>query len=280
MKNRIGVIGAGVMGRGVAERFVKYGFEITLYDIKDEILSQAVKEILRNVKLSAMFQKNIDMKKVMGNISTTTSYTDLKQADYIIENVPEIFEVKEQVYKELNHYCKDNCIYMVNTSCIPITSVGRIMKHPEQVIGVHFMNPVPMKNFAEVIQGYYTSENTILMVNELLKKVGIEMEVVNDSPGFVSNRVSHIFMNEAINLVYEGIATAEQIDHIFTKGFGHKMGPLATADLIGLDTVMESLKILYEEYEDSKYRVSPLLKKMVNAGLLGVKSKKGFFDYS
>ena len=149
----------------------------------------------------------------------------------------------------------------------------------EHIIGVHFMNPVPLKNFSEMIRGIYTSEGTITEVTSLLSDIGIKTEIINDSAGFVSNRISHLYMNEAAYLVYEGVATAKQIDTIFENGFGHKMGPLQTADLIGLDTVMDSLEVLYKEYQDPKFRVCPLLKQLVYAGKLGRKSGHGFFDY-
>ncbi|CAM5405380.1 3-hydroxybutyryl-CoA dehydrogenase OS=Lysinibacillus sphaericus OX=1421 GN=LS41612_16980 PE=4 SV=1 [Lysinibacillus sphaericus] len=199
--------------------------------------------------------------------------------DFIIENVDENIKTKEIVYRNLEKVCKQKCIYMVNTSCIPITLIGSYTDRAEKVIGVHFMNPVPMKNFAEVIQGWKTSEETVQHVRELLNKAGMEIEVIKDSAGFVSNRLSHLFMNEAAALVYEGVATAEQIDNIFKNAFGHKMGPLETADLIGVDTVLDSLKVLYTHYEDPKFRACPLLKQMVYAGSTGRKSGKGFYSY-
>lgn len=276
---KIGIIGAGVMGKGVAQRFAQYNHQVVLVDLNDEILSKAQKEIVRNVKMMSMLQKDINADNIVSNISTTTDYADLKDADYIVENVPEIEEVKLEVYKKLEEQCNDGCVYLVNTSCIPITKIGGHTKRPGKVIGVHFMNPVPMKNFSEVICGTYTSEETIENVRELLKSVGISIEVINDSAGFVSNRLSHLFMNEAAFLVYEGVATANQIDNIFKQGFGHKMGPLETADLIGVDTVLESLKVLYDEYEEPKFKACPLLKRMVEAGKLGRKNGKGFYDY-
>lgn len=278
MKERIGVIGAGVMGRGVAQRFAQYGFQVLLLDREEDVLNEAMSEIKRNIRFASMFQKGIS-EDCMSNIFTTLSYDDLKDVDYIIENVTEDSATKLLVYEQLEQVCKKECIYMVNTSCIPITEIAAKTNRAEQVIGVHFMNPVPMKDFSEVIRGYYTSEETIEKTRNLLNETGISIEVVNDSPGFVSNRVSHLFMNEAAYLVYEGVATAEQVDTIFKKAFGHKMGPLETADLIGLDTVLDSLRVLYEEYEDSKFRACPLLKKLVRAGLTGRKSGEGFYKY-
>lgn len=279
MERGIGVIGAGIMGKGVAQRFAQYGYQVTLLDVNEQILEKAVEEIRRSLKFACMFQKNLDIEQIMSRIRTTVTYDNLSQVDYIIENVPEVEEIKKNIYMELEKVCKPECIYMVNTSCIPITRVGSFTNRADKIIGVHFMNPVPMKNFSEVIKGWHTSQDTIDEVTELLKSIGISVEVINDSAGFVSNRLSHLFMNEAANLVYEGVATAEQIDNIFKNAFGHKMGPLETADLIGIDTVVDSLKILYDEYQDSKFRVSPLMKKMVDANMLGRKNGKGFYNY-
>lgn len=276
---KIGVVGSGVMGKGVAQRFAQGGHDVVLYDTSIEVIENAAKEIQRNLQLANMFQKKFDVEEVLSHIKLASSYENFKEVDYVVENVPEVQEIKESVYKQLETVCKESCIYMVNTSCVPITKVGSFTNRADKVIGVHFMNPVPMKNFAEVIKGFYTSESTIEEIRTLLADVGIEIDVVNDSAGFVSNRLSHLLMNEAAFLVYEGIATPEQIDNILKKAFGHKMGPLETADLIGLDTVLDSLKVLYDEYEDSKFRACPLLKQKVSAGLTGRKTGKGFYNY-
>lgn len=267
------------MGQGVAQRFATYGYEVVVVDIEQKILETASKEIERNLKVQSMFNKNVKMDEILGRITMTLDYSTMADVDFVIENVPEIVEIKEKVYQQLAEICKESCIFMVNTSCVPITSISRLVKVPENVIGVHFMNPVPMKNFSEVIKGCLTSEQVIESIRELLQSVGIEIEIVNDSAGFVSNRVSHVFMNEAAFLVYEGVATAEQVDNIFKKAFSHKMGPLETADLIGIDTVLESLRVLYDQYEDSKYRACPLLKRMVESGRTGRKSGEGFYKY-
>lgn len=279
MSKKIGVIGAGVMGKGVAQRFAKFGYEVILLDLNEELLKLAKAEIVRNLKMLNMFEKNFEVEEISNLISTTVAYADLAEVDYIVENVPEVQEVKEKVYFELEKYCKEDCIYMANTSCIPITLIGSFTNRASKIIGVHFMNPVPIKNFSEVIRGIYTSEETIVNTKELLNSINISVEIINDSAGFVSNRLSHLFMNEAAFLVYEGIATAEQIDNIFKQGFGHKMGPLETADLIGIDTVLDSLKILYDQYEDSKFKACPLIKRMVEARMLGRKNGKGFYTY-
>lgn len=268
------------MGRGVAQRFACYGYNVILVDIKDSVLEQAEMDIHTNLRFQKMMKKiDIDIDEVMKRIHYGTSYQLLKDVDFIIENVPEVMELKKGVYLEIDKICKEEAYYLVNTSCISITEIASFTTRPMKVIGVHFMNPVPMKNFAEVICGYYTSQDTIHKVTTLLEEIDIACEVINDSVGFVSNRLSHLFMNEAANLVYEKVAEVSQIDQIFIKGFGHAMGPLATADLIGIDTVLNSLEILYHHYEDPKFRACPLLKKMVNAGLLGKKSGKGFYNY-
>lgn len=277
---RIGIIGAGVMGTGVAEKFATYGYDILLIDVDQKILDKSISTIKRRISIHNMMNKEkINVEEVMNHIQVSLKYEDLKDSDIVIENVPEIFKLKEEVYLKIDKYCKKECLYLVNTSCISITKIGSLTKSAEQVIGVHFMNPVPMQKFSEVIKGYYTSDKTIEEVEKLLKSVDINCTVINDSPGFVSNRLSHIFMNEAANLVLEGGADAKQIDEIFTQGFHHKMGPLQTADLIGIDTVVNSLDVLYESYHDPKFRCSPLLRKMVDANLLGRKTGKGFFEY-
>lgn len=276
---QIGIIGAGVMGKGVAQRFAQYHHQVIIFDHDPEVRNSVLQEIEKSLKIASMFQKTINAKECISNIKVASQYEELKQADYIVENVTENIDIKKSVYNQLEQVCKPECIYMVNTSCVPITLIASGTRRTDKVIGVHFMNPVPMKNFAEVIKGIHTSQETIDKVEQLLKGIGIEIEVVNDSAGFVSNRLSHLFMNEAAMLVYEGVATPKQIDSIFKNGFGHKMGPLETADLIGLDVVLDSLKIIYEHYEDPKYRACPLLKNMVYAGKTGRKSGKGFYNY-
>lgn len=276
----IGVIGAGVMGKGIAQRMAQYGYSVVLLDIDSEVLKMAKPAIQRDARYRSMMNRQIDVNSIMEKISVTDNYADLADADFIIENVCEKENVKRTVYVELEKVCKQECIYLVNTSCIPITRIASYTNRPDKVIGVHFMNPVPSKNFSEVIRGWRTSDTTVETVTNLLDSVGISCEVVNDSAGFVSNRLSHLFMNEAAYLVYEKVATAEQIDNIFKNAFGHTMGPLETADLIGIDTVVDSLEVLYKEYEDSKYRVCPLLRRMVEVGDTGRKSGKGFYNYS
>jgi len=275
----LGVVGSGVMGCGVAERFAVYGHRVILLDVNPAALLAAQSTIRRRLNVYRMMGGSVDVATILQRITYTDSYQDLKQADFIIESVVEKTDVKAAVFACIEEVSQEDCIYISNTSCIPITEIGSFAARPDRVIGVHFMNPASTKNFAEVIKGYYTSDFTVSRIKELLLSAGITCEVINDSPGFVTNRLSHLFMNEAANIVYEGVATPEQVDNIFKKGFGHSMGPLETADLIGLDTVVDSLRVLYDRYEDTKYKVCPLLKKMVTAGLKGQKSGEGFYQY-
>lgn len=279
----IGVVGAGVMGVGVAQSFAQSGYQVVLIDLSDEILVHAKEEIYNNVRFQSFFKKSEDVEdpdEVISRIHFSTDYQLLKDADFVVENVNEKWDVKKEVYEKLDMICPDNCIFLVNTSCISITKIAALTKRPEKIIGTHFMNPVPLKTAVEVIRGYHTSEETIEAVRSLLAVMGKECIVVNDYPGFVSNRISHLFMNEAAFVVQDQVATPEEVDEIFKKCYGHKMGPLETADLIGLDTVVNSLDILYESYQDPKFRCCPLLRKMVDAGLHGRKTGQGFYSYS
>lgn len=280
--NLIGVIGAGIMGQGVAHSFAENGFKVILVDVNETTLVQALADIEKNIRLNSFFNKQSSSnnhKNVIKNITLTQDYTLLKEADFIVENVTEDWAIKKSVYDALNDYIKDSCITLVNTSCISITKIGAITRDAHKVIGVHFMNPVPLKTTVEVIKGYHTSEETVQKVKILLDAIGKECIVVNDYPGFVSNRISHLFMNEAAFVVQDQVVSPQEVDDIFKKCYSHKMGPLETADLIGLDTVVNSLNVLYESYQDSKFRCCPLLQKMVDAGLTGRKSGKGFYNY-
>ena len=196
----------------------------------------------------------------------------------VVENVTEDFGVKEQVYAELKDACGGDVIFGVNTSCISITKIGSLMPNPRNVIGMHFLNPVPLKAFVEVVRGFHTTDETVNRTKEFLKRLGKTCVVVNDLPGFATNRVLMLMINECIWLVHDGVASAADVDTIFKQGFAHKMGPLATADLIGLDTILRSLLVLQGSYRDPKFRPCPLLCQMVEAGLWGQKSGKGFYD--
>ncbi|WP_342552910.1 3-hydroxyacyl-CoA dehydrogenase NAD-binding domain-containing protein [Paenibacillus sp. FSL R7-0652] len=278
----IGVIGAGVMGRGVAQSFAQAGHKVILVDISEEVLDTAAEEIYNQIRMLMLFKKVEGLEApeiILERIHRTTSLEELREADIIVENVNEQWEVKKEVYVQIDPICQEDCIYLVNTSCISITKIAALTKRPDRVIGTHFMNPVPLKSAVEVIKGMDTSEQTIEVVTELLSSIGKETILVNDYPGFVSNRISHLFMNEAAFVLQDQVASAREVDDIFVKCYGHTMGPLETADLIGLDTVMDSLDVLYESYQDPKFRCCPLLRKMVHAGRTGRKSGEGFYSY-
>lgn len=279
----VGVIGAGVMGSGVAQNLAQKNFKVILLDISESVLEQCKTNIYNNVRFQAFMQKDkskLDSPEtILERIEFTTDYTPLKDAFYVIENVVEKWEAKSEVYPRLDEVCPDDAVFAVDTSCYSITRVAALTKRPDKIIGIHFMNPVPMKPTVEVIKGWHTSEQTIDITKELLTGMGKDWVIVNDSPGFVSNRVLMLTINEAVFLLQEDVAKAKDVDDIFKKCFGHKMGPLETADLIGLDTILYSIEVLHESFNDSKYRPCALLKKMVDAGLLGRKSGKGFYSY-
>lgn len=277
----VGVVGAGVMGTGVAQNLAQSGFRVILLDISEEILKRGREEVIKNLRFQRLFTKAAqeDINTIVDHITFTTDYAPFRDADFVIENATEKWSIKQGIYERLNEVCPPHCVLAANTSAISITRIASATRQPEKVIGIHFMNPVPLKSTAEVIRGYHTSEETIGTAKELLAAMGKEGIIVNDMPGFVSNRVLMLTINEAIFLVQDQIASAEDIDRIFKSCFGHKMGPLETADLIGLDTILYSIEVLYESYNDSKYRPCPLLKKMVDAGLHGRKSGKGFYAY-
>lgn len=280
--NVVGVVGAGVMGVGVAQALAQTKHEVVLLDVSDQILDRARSEIKNNLRMQGLLNKkegSESTRDILDRITLGTSYELLGVADFIVENVTEKWEIKSGVYPQLDTICADTCIFAANTSAIPITRIASQTRRPERVLGMHFMNPVPLKPVVEVIRGHHTSTETITKAQELLSQMGKEGIVVNDSPGFVSNRVLMLTINEAIFLVQDHVAPAEDVDRIFKSCFGHKMGPLETADLIGLDTILYSIEVLYEAYNDSKYRPCPLLKKMVDAGLYGRKSGQGFYNY-
>jgi 3-hydroxybutyryl-CoA dehydrogenase len=284
---RVGVIGAGVMGVGVGQNLAQSGMEAVLVDVSEEVLERAKAEIRKNLRFAGMFQKGTatkdaakeDAATVLGRIRFSTRLEDLADVDFVVENVPEKWEIKKEIYPRIDAICPERAIFAVNTSCYSITRVGALTQRPDRVIGMHFMNPVPLKPMVEAIRGHHTSEATIETARQFLRQMGKDCILVNDMPGFVTNRILMLTINEAVFVLQDGVATAEQVDQIFKTCFGHKMGPLETADLIGLDTILYSIEVLHESYNDSKYRPCPLLKKMVDAGLHGRKNGKGFYDY-
>jgi 3-hydroxybutyryl-CoA dehydrogenase len=281
----VGVVGAGVMGIGVGQNLAQTGHQVILVDIADPVLARARDEIRKSLRFQGMFQKGAKPEGtegadvVLGRITFTTDFAALGAADFVVENTTEKWDIKKEVYPQLDAICPAEAVFAANTSCISITRIGSVTQRPDRIVGMHFMNPVPLKPMVEVIRGHHTSEQTLDTARQFLRQMGKDCIVVNDYPGFVSNRVLMLTINEAVFLVHDGVATAEQIDQLFKTCFGHKMGPLETADLIGLDTILFSIEVLHESYADSKYRPCPLLKKMVDAGLHGRKSGKGFYDY-
>ncbi|OFE12333.1 3-hydroxybutyryl-CoA dehydrogenase [Pseudohongiella acticola] len=282
MINTLGVVGAGVMGRGVAQAAAQKGMRVVLIDIAEEILTAADSEIRQALRFAGMMDKSRESEpaeEVCQRIEFATDLKALAKVDFLVENVSEKVAVKQSLYPQLDSICKSDCVFAVNTSAISITRAGSWTKRPDKVLGMHFMNPVPMKPLVEVIQAHHTSDATIETAKQFLTQLGKEAIVVNDMPGFVSNRILMLTVNEAVFVVQDQVSTARDVDRIFKGCFGHKMGPLATADLIGLDTILFSLDVLYESYNDPKFRPAPLLRKMVDAGLYGRKSGEGFFKY-
>jgi 3-hydroxybutyryl-CoA dehydrogenase len=276
----IAVIGAGVMGSDLAMDLSCYGYEVILKDLSREILQGAEERMRANYKFIKMMKKDFPpLDELLSRIEFGQEYDGFDRVDAVIENVTEDFATKEKVYKELREVCREDILYGINTSCIPISRIAHLMPKPENVIGMHFLNPVPLKNLVEVIRTDLTSEETLKRAKALLKSMNKTWVVVNDAAGFVTNRVLMLTINECFWVLHDKIAEPEAVDTIFKLGFGHKMGPLATADLIGLDTVRNSLLVLYEHYKDPKYKPCPLLDEMVAAGFLGKKSTKSLFSY-
>ncbi|MEU9803145.1 3-hydroxyacyl-CoA dehydrogenase NAD-binding domain-containing protein [Streptomyces sp. NPDC051000] len=278
----IGVIGAGTIGRGVAQSFAESGFEVVLVDISPAQLDSATEQIGRDLLVQPMLlgkPLKEDAKTVLDRITTATELTALAGVDFVVENVTEDWAVKRSVYEQIDTICRPGVIFGVNTSAVPITRVGSVTGRPAEILGLHFMNPVPMMDTVEVVSGHFTSEATLHTALGLLSEMGKEGIVVQDAPGFITNRVLMVTINEAIFCVQEGIASAEDVDKMFRGCFGHKMGPLETGDLIGLDTILNSITVMYESYKDSKYRPAPLLQRMVDARLLGRKTGQGFYTY-
>jgi 3-hydroxybutyryl-CoA dehydrogenase len=278
----VGIVGAGIMGTGLAADLVARGYRVILSDTAPKALDDAPTRIAENLKLLKFSRpdlRNRNDDEALALVTRTHTLDGFEHATFVVENVTEELKAKEQVYAMLSEICPHDIVIGVNTSCFSITRIGALVPRPGRVVGMHFMNPVPMKSMVEVIRGHHTTEATLQRARTMLSWINKEAVVVNDMPGFVSNRVMMLMINECAFAVQDQVATPEELDKIFRLGFAHKMGPLATADLIGLDTILQSIEVLHESYGDSKYRPCPLLKRMVAAGLLGRKSGEGFFKY-
>lgn len=279
---KIGIIGAGTMGIGSTVDLLFRDKRVVLVDVSTQALQKAETEIVRMLRFAPLINKDLSKKDpsiVKQQVQFTTSLEAVADCDYIVENVTEDWQVKEPIYRQLSEITKPDVCIAADTSCLSITKMAGVTTKPERIIGIHFMNPVYLKHTVEVIKGYHTSQACIDDTLQFLNECNKESVIVNDYPGFVSNRISHLFMNEAASVVQDGVATPAQVDKIFRECFGHTMGPLETADLIGLDTVMKSIDVLYNSYHDPKFRVCPLLRKMVDANLLGKKTGQGFYQY-
>ena len=281
--NTIAVIGAGTMGNGIAHTFAQSGFTVKLIDISDAAIERGMKTIATN--LDRMVAKGSitedDKMKTIGNIIT---YTDVKDGvvgcDLVVEAATENIDLKLKIFKQLSDVCDHNTILATNTSSISITQIAAAVVHPERVIGMHFMNPVPIMKLVEIIRGYNTSDEVTKIIMDLSVKLGKVPTEVNDYPGFVANRILMPMINEAIETLYNGVGGVAEIDTVMKLGMAHPMGPLQLADFIGLDVCLSILNVMYNGFKNPKYAPCPLLVNMVMAGKLGVKSGEGFYDYS
>lgn len=279
---KISIIGAGTMGNGIAQVFAMNNYKVNLIDLNLDSLSKAIGTI--SINLDRMIKKDViseDQKLLfLDNLSTSTNITDAKSSKLVIEAVTENIEIKLKIFQELDQLCSSETILATNTSSISITEIAAATNREDKVIGMHFMNPVPIMKLVEVIRGRKTSDqttNTIIELSEKIKKIAIE---VNDYPGFIANRILLPMINEAIEALHTGVAKVQNIDSIMKIGMGHPMGPLQLADFIGLDVCVSILEVMHEGLKDIKYAPSDLLKNMVKSGKLGVKSGEGFYDYS
>ena len=281
MTQIFGVVGAGTMGNGIAQIAARAGFDVIMRDVANEFLARGMRTIDKSL------QRDVDKERltgdekqsIVGRIKTTTEIADLRDAFIVVEAATEDLKIKTEIFKSLDGVVNDEAMLASNTSSISITKLGAATNRPDKVIGMHFMNPVPVMKLVEIIRGAATSDETYESVHALTQKLGKIPLECNDSPGFISNRVLMPMINEAVFALYEGVASRESIDGIMKLGMNHPMGPLTLADFIGLDVCLAIMNVLHDGYRDSKYRPCPLLQRYVDAGWLGRKSGRGFYEY-
>jgi len=277
----MGIVGAGQMGSGIAQVAAACGLSVVMNDIKDEFVEKGFSAIEKSLGRMVKKEKitEADQKDILARIEGSTALDDMIKCDFVVEAATERESLKLEIFEKLDGFCKPETILSSNTSSISITKIAGVTKRPEKIIGMHFMNPVPMMKLVEIIKGLATSQETFEITRDLAVKMGKTPVPANDFPGFIANRILMPMINEAVYALFEGVGEAQDIDQIMKLGMNHPMGPLALADLIGLDTCLAIMEVLHEGLGDSKYRACPLLRKYVDAGWLGVKTGRGFYQY-
>jgi 3-hydroxybutyryl-CoA dehydrogenase len=278
---KVGVIGAGTMGNGIAHVLARSGYDVVLCEVAQQYLDRGLATIRKNLEREVAKNKitGEDSAAAVARIRGVVDRTALSECDFVIEAATEKFEVKSEIFRDIDRICRPDIVLASNTSSISITKIGALTRRPDKVIGMHFFNPVPVMKLVEVIRGLSTSDETYRLTKELAEKLDKVPVEVNDAPGFVSNRVLMPLLNEAMYSVMEGVATPQAVDEVFKLGMAHPMGPLTLADFIGLDVCLDIMRVLHDGLGDPKYRPCPLLVKMVDAGWLGKKSGRGFYQY-